>query len=656
MDAFFSHTQELLSQGYTQVLIGLYVAAQAWWWLKRAISTRNKVATEDFTGKYSVIVVAYRPDPARLSRTLKSIVAYGAATELIVAIDDAPHAPKKLKTIAAKYATKVIEAAHRQGPRELYAKAAETLKKRSDIIITVAPGAVWDESTARIATPFSDERVGAVSGQEVAVRPAGFVQNLGAWLNRTYFTVIMPFQSALGAVRPLSPYIMAVRRDIFTTSVLANRNETFLGRRVLTAHNESITARILAAGQRTVYAKDAVVTVPVPETLAGLRKTYVQRFRGSVRSLVRHTKALQKTHPLVTLSTACSLFSPVVYLSAAAACAFIVVYGVQHFTTSITPQELALFGVLVVAAYLLLSYLRHLRSFRSKQDVLWLPMYVVIGGVILLWAKTIALFTFTENTPDSKAGTEYGEGKVGRARTAAAAFALSLCAVALPVAYALLVHTQNVPLSVITSQQGRPYALAREYAERLRDNQPQNDPDSTDLVSFVRANAAHYGQDVNEHIAESALLCVRSVLIESSLHGALDNTQACYAHALTIAQDTDPHTHVALRPGEHEHDHDHEKQSDNTVIKVGAKAGDTFTWLIRAETKKSDTKKELSAAQAVFIETTYLSQTKQLDRYLQPGEQVEIDLNILETVTQDAKKLPPAQIAAWDYYAQNIVW
>lgn len=648
MDAFFSHMQELLSQGYIQILIGLYVAAQAWWWIKKIIGSRMPRYSNAPAGKYSVIVVAYRPDPTRLSRTLKSIVAYGSPAEIIVAIDDAPKAPKKLKTIAAKYATKVIEASHRQGPRELYAKATEALKKRSDFIITVAPGAVWDESTQQIIMPFTDERIGAVSGREVIVRPSGFAQRLGAWLDRTYFMVIMPFQSTFGAVRPLSPHIMAVRRDLFTTSVIANRNETFLGRRVLTAHSESITARILAAGQRTAYQPHATVTVPTPETLAGLRRTYLQRYRGNLRSWTRHTAAIGKTNPLVSLSALFSLLSPALYLSMFAAVVFMAAYGMHQYTTGLTTPDLLIFSGLALVVYIALSYLRHFATLRAKQDFLWLPLYVIVGGLLILWAKTAALFTFAENARDSKAGTEYGEGKVGRSRTAAAGFGVALFVIALPVAYVLLVKPQNVPLSVITSQQGRPYALAREYSQRLQDTDPKNDPSVTDLAAFIRTNGTYYGQDVNQEIAETSALCVRDALKTSSLHGALDSTQACYAHALTIAQDTDPHTHVA--------DGDEPEHDQKPVIKVTAKEGDALTWLIRAEVKRADTKKELSAAQAVYIETTYLSQTNQLDRYMGVNEQTEINLEVLEDITKSAKQLNAEQRAAWNYYATNIIW
>jgi hypothetical protein len=652
MDAFFTHAQELLSQGYIQVLIGIYVAAQAWWWVKKIISMRHKPTQKSYSGTYSVIVVAYRPDPTRLTRTLKSIVAYGSPVELIVAIDNAPKAPKKLKSIAAKYATRVIESASRQGARELYAKASVALKKRSDIIITVAPGAVWDESTPLIATPFNDERVGAVSGHEVVVRPVGFVQHLGAWLNRTYFTVIMPFQGVLGSVRPLSPHIMAVRREFFTTSVSTTRNETFLGRRVLTAYNESITANVLMAGKRAAYQPLATVAVPTPETFAGLRKTYLQRYRGNLRSLLRHTKALSKTHPLVTMSAAFSLFSPAAYISLATVCVFLVAYDIHQLTSSISTPELVAILATILVGYLALSYLRHNSTVRSKKDALWLPAYVLVGGLVLLWAKTVALFTFAENARDSKTGTEYGEGKVGRARTAAAAFAVSLFAITLPVAYAALVGTQNVPLSVITSQQGRPYSLAREYAARLNDDTADNDPSTQELLTFMRANGAYYGQQVNEDVAKTAYLCVRDTLKTSSLHGALDNTQACYAHAVVISQENDPHTHIAHNDKANHDGHD----AHEPLVKITAKAGDTLTWLIRAEVKKADTKKELSAAQAVYIETTYLSQTDQLDRYMDVGEQAELDLETIEELTQSAKRLSAQQLAAWEYYAQNILW
>lgn len=647
MDAFFAHTQELLSQGYIQVLIGMYIAAQAWWWLRKTIALRNKRFQEPFTGKYSVIVVAYRPDPTRLTRTLKSIAVYGSPAELIVAIDEAPKAPKKLKNVAAKYATKVIESATRVGTRELYAKAAEALKKRSDVIVTVAPGAVWDESTHAILAPFADERVGAVSGHEAIVRPTGFVQWLGEWLNRGYFAVIMPFQSALGGVRPVSPHIMAVRREVFTTSVRANRSETFLGRRVLTAYNESITAHILTAGMRTVYQPDATVTVPTPESLAGLRLSYAQRYRGSLRSLIRHGAALRKTNPFVTASIVFSLFSPVVYVSVIAVCVFMVAYGVHQFTADITTAELVASAFVSLVIYLALSYLRHAATVRSKKDALWLPAYVLAGGFVVLWAKTVALFTFTENARDSKAGTEYGEGKVGRARTAAAGLTAILFLVALPVAYGVLVHTQNVPLGIITSQQGRPYALAREYSDRLRDADPKNDPNATELTTFIRANGTHYGQNVNDTVAAGALLCVRDALKVSSLHGALDNSQACYAQALAVAQDTDPDSHLKDNV---------EKPALTPILKMTARDGDTLTWLIRSEVKKLDTKKELSAAQAVYIETTYLSQAGQLDRYLAVDEQIEINLEVLDGLADNAKKMSPEQIGAWNYYAQNIVW
>ena len=640
MDAFFAQSQEVLQQGYIQIIIVLYVAAQLWWWLRVAIAHRNKPYTSSFSGTYAIFMTIYRPDPSQLRRSLKSIAAHSKPHEFIVVIDDAPHAPKQLMSLAEKYATKVVKLPYRLGSREQYAAAVEALKKKSDVIITTSPDAIWDASTLTILNPFTDQSVGAVTGFEALQSHSSIIARLQQWFTAIHFAVDAPFQSYFGNVKPVSTRLLAARRDIFTTSVLAARYETFLGRRILTADGESLAARIIADGQRSVYQSTATITTPPFTTFSELMRDRLHRARGAMRSFIRHGTLLNKSHPLVTAATIFAIAGPIVYAAIGANLIYIAAYKIYEFT-GLTAQS-ALGAIIIGAvAYGLLGYIRYI-PLLPRRHYLASPLLGPVASVMSGLTKCVAFFTFAENNHTARHYHAYGEGKVGRARTAIILGALIIIGALLPLTYTAMIAPIGVPFDKITNQQGRAYATAQQLSLRLNDGNTTNDPAPDELTALLRLNSAHYNQLINDAVARDAHDCVRQTLRRTVSAYTLNETQACYATAQVVAENskTLPVSKPAADP----------------VVVIAANPGDTLTYLVRAQVKQLDQKHELSAAQAVFIETTYLSQMDQLNHYIDVGEQTSINTDKLKALVTDAQKLDAAQIAAWDCYTANIQW
>lgn len=643
MTSFVLQLFELTNNGYFQLFLGFYVFVQVFWWLRVYLASKNKTYAQAFKGSYSVLVAVYHEDPKLFESCLKSITQHSKPTELVVAIDNAPNAPKQLKTLAKKYATTVIEGASRVGKRELYALAVASLKKKSDVIITVDSDTVWDESTINILKPFNDKRVGAASGRQTIIEAdRTWVRRVAEWFEDLRFSVNMPFQSYFGQVNVIPGRTLAARRTAYTKAAEAARTETFLGRRMITSDDASVTMHILGQGYRVVYQQDSLVHTDAPSTIAGFFRQYVRWYRGAMRRFFHSFRHIMRMNPLVILANLEFLFFSFIYTGIVLMFAFKLGFRVYEFEGQLSADLLAMLVPLLIIGFFISAYIRNIPHFLNKKsDLLFLPVFTLFSAVVGLGIKITAAFSFSENGWLTRVKTAYGEGNVVRARTVAALTGLAIVVVTLPLSYLTDIRPYGVPFGVIIGQRGPEYYQAKQLSLQLTDSIVTNDPSDEQLIQLIHDNATHYKHAVTPELAHQAVPCVRASLQAEFTTSKLDTIDNCYQR--TIAQETVPPTEVV-----------NESPAAPTGIIVQAQPGDALTYLVRAQLKKQSS--ELNAAQAVFVETTYLAEMGQQSTRLNPGDTVMIDSTKLASLTAQAKALSAGQLAGWQYYANNIVW
>ena len=646
MNVFLSQLGELAQQSYIQILLAFFVAVQALWWLHVFIARKNRrIYSDTFTGNYAVIIGVGKANPDLFESCLKSITAHSNPAELIVVVDDAPRAARRIKNLAKKYATKYIELPQLLGTREQYAHAAEALKKKVDVVIVVQPDTVWQEETILLLDAFTDDRVGAVGAYGRVRSPERtLTSRAGDMVARLHNQVTLLFESYFGDVVSLPAYTFAARREIFKKAALAARRETFLGRRMFTGFEGSFTTHVRAQGYRVVHSPAATVEIITPRTPAAFLRHQVRAYRTALRQFFHDRRIIVRHHVFVTFSRIVSLFFGFLYAALLATLAFMLIFGVYGFHTSIDSASVWWLMLALGGGYVVLAYLRALAyvPVRSRTFAV-APLLMAYSDVVGLTAHLVAAFTYAENSSAARVPSAYGEGKVGRTRVVAALTGLVLLAVAAPLAYFATIHPQGVPLDIIVDQRGETYVQAQDLANRQSDPDTRNNPTDAEIAVLLRQNSTHYGEPANDTLIAQAIPCAREVLNRAPQDEApLNELQGCYADALAAAESAQ--RQAATPP------------PAPTQVTMTTQKGDTLTHLVRGVVRQKDTTHTLTASHAVFIETTYLSQKGQLNHYLDIGEEVTVDTVALDTLIAQAKQLPAEQLALWDCYAANIVW
>jgi len=637
-----------IQQDFIQLLLLPIMFMQSLWWTQMYIAHKNRTYTKEFKGSYTIFVAVHQEDPALLESCLKSIVAHGKPLEMIVTLNDAPNASERIKTIAAKYATRVIEVAHRTTKREQYALAGEVMRKKPDVIITVNSDTVWDEGTLNILKPFTDELVGAVTGRHIIANPErSWAPHIASWLEDVHCRVRLPFQSYYGQVMVAPGRILAARREAYNAAAQAARTETFAGRRMITGDNTSVTSHIVHHGLRVVYQKNATVTITAPGTMKHLVQRQLTTYRSVLRGFFRYSQDIVRLHPLAALANIAYLFFSFVLLAFTFVFVLKIALRVYEFDTTLQNSPTTVWALpFILIVLLVAAYIHNIPHFlHAKRDALFLPMFalfVLFAGVVL---KTIALFSFSENSQSTRIKGMYGGGKVGRARGITTMFGVAVVVVSLLIPYLIAVQPLGVPLTTLINGQGPEYYRAHQLADQLKDGDAHNDPTSSQIITLIQANGFTLGYRVNDDFAPLALPCVTGKLKVSDRKyndAILKDIDTCYQQ---VAADP-KFAQEKLKP--------QPKTPQPQIITVHAHEADALTYLIRGQVKEKSS--SLGAAQAVFIETTYLAQTNQLNRWLDVGEAVTIDGDELNALIDQANTLGAEELAAWGVYAKDIVW
>lgn len=367
------------------VPIGL-VGAVSWtvWLLRFTLSRLYRPVQPGYTATTSVVVPAYREDPAILARCLDSWLAENP-TELIV-VPDLPDT-EVIALLRARAATEprlvVLPFAH-TGKRS--ALGAGIRQARCDILVLSDSDTNWEPGLlSALLAPFKDPTVGGVGTRQNAYLPKTSVwRRVADWMIDVRYLDYVRAQSRAGAVACLSGRTVAYRRQPVLRVLENLEDEFFLGRRCVSGDDGRLTWLILASGYKTVYQSTARAISMFPDTGRGFFK---QRLRWSRNSYRTYLTAMWKgwlwRQPFICqLSVLQVMLTPVTM-------GFAMTYLVAW---TLHPQKLI--AVAAVGWLLLGRGIRGISHLREKPaDIFILPVVAVLTILIALPVKAYALLT-----------------------------------------------------------------------------------------------------------------------------------------------------------------------------------------------------------------------------------------------------------------------
>lgn len=354
------------------------------------IANKNRDYETKFEGKYSVIVAVFSEDPTLFEKCLSSIITFSSPVQLVVTVDDSNNASDEIISIAKKYTTQVILVPTRVGKRHQYAKAAQLISNEVDVIITVDSDTIWNNTTISILNPFTDSTIGAVGGRQKIFEPRkNYIRSIAQWVEDIHSLVTMPYQSYFGEVNIIFGRTLAARADIYKELSKINNNEKFLGRRLITSDDASMTLGILSRGYKTVYQSTSVVYTDAPNSLKAILKQYLRWQRGTYRRFFHRIKQMRKMNPIILLSNLDFLFFNLTGISLTVV--MIISIFIKGDFSSISNIAV------IVILFSLASIISIIPKLPNKKNVSSFILYIVFMVSIFSVIKFISMLTFFEN-------------------------------------------------------------------------------------------------------------------------------------------------------------------------------------------------------------------------------------------------------------------
>jgi hyaluronan synthase len=350
------------------VPIGL-VGLLSWsvWIFRVTLSRLYRPTPPGFTTTTSVIVPAYREDPAIIERCLYSWLAENPS-EVIVVPD-----PR----------LRIIPFAH-EGKRS--ALGVGIRAATSEVLVLTDSDTEWLPGLlVAVQAPFADPTVGGVGTRQNVYLPRTSVwRRVADWMIDVRYLDYVPSQGRAGGVACLSGRTAAYRRSAMLPVLGHLEYEFFLGKLCNSGDDGRLTWLILASGYRTVHQSTARTLSMFPD---GLRPFLKQRLRWSRNSYRTYTTAMWKgwlwRQPLICQLTVLQVsLTP---LTMGIALSYLVAW-VLH--------GAALIATIAVGWLVLGRGIRGLSHLRQRpSDIVVLPLVVCMTIFIALFVKSYAFVT-----------------------------------------------------------------------------------------------------------------------------------------------------------------------------------------------------------------------------------------------------------------------
>jgi N-acetylglucosaminyltransferase len=357
-------------------------------WIYRWVLSRSyRPVSNTFRTTTSVVVPAFREDPALLIDALGTWLAQDP-TEVIVIPDLADtEVIARLREVAERDPRLRVAPFRHSGKRS--ALGVGIRLARCELLILTDSDTWWQpELLANVQMPFFDPKVGAVSTrQSVHQRWSSVWRVVADWILDLRYCDYVPAMGRAGAVICVSGRTAAYRRSAVMPVLEHLEHEFFLGRRCIAGDDGRLTWLMLASGYTTRYQSTALATSMFPSSFSGFVKQRVRWSRNSYRTyLTAVAKGWVWRVPFVSQITLLQiLLTPV---TMAATLLYLVLSRMEY-----TWAGVGLAAGWVMATRLIRSA-SHLA--RKPGDLFLLPLVALVVIFISLPVKAYALVTMNK--------------------------------------------------------------------------------------------------------------------------------------------------------------------------------------------------------------------------------------------------------------------
>jgi cellulose synthase/poly-beta-1,6-N-acetylglucosamine synthase-like glycosyltransferase len=262
-----------------------FVGLISWsvWVLRFTLSRVYRPVPPGFTAPVSVVIPAFREDPAILDRCLDSWLAEDPAEVIVVPDVEDHEVIRRLGQRAGADPRLVLVPFQHTGKRS--ALGAGIRRAASEILVLADSDTMWEPGLlAAVLAPFADPAVGGVGTRQNVYQPRTSAwRRVADWLIDVRYLDYVRAQSRAGAVACLSGRTVAYRRSAVLPVLEHLEDEFFLGRRCVAGDDGRLTWLVLGSGYRTVYQSTARALSMFPDTGRAFLKQRLRWSRNSYR-------------------------------------------------------------------------------------------------------------------------------------------------------------------------------------------------------------------------------------------------------------------------------------------------------------------------------------------------------------------------------------
>jgi len=250
-------------------------------WHVRARRRRDRTPLE-YLGRVSVIVPAYN-EAANIASTVRSLLDNDYPWIEVVVVDDG--STDGTADVVARLDRPGVRLLRQVNAGKPAALNAGIRVARGDLLVLVDGDTIFEpDAVGRLVQPFTDHRVGAVSGNTKVANRSGL---LGRWQHLEYVVGFNLDRRMFDVARcmPTIPGAIGAFRARTLADVGGVPDDTL-------AEDTDLTMAVQRAGWQVVYRDDAVAWTEAP---ASLRQLWRQRYRwcyGTMQAMWKHRRAV----------------------------------------------------------------------------------------------------------------------------------------------------------------------------------------------------------------------------------------------------------------------------------------------------------------------------------------------------------------------------
>ena len=239
---------------------------------------RESCNTSCFNPMLSIIIPIFNEEKT-IARTIDSILSSDYKKKEIIAINNG--STDKTKSILQKYEQKIkIYDEGKKGKANAINRGL-SIAKGEIIVIIDADTVIMKDAFANIVKPFSDPKIGAVTGNIKVLNPKNIHSKLQVLEYAMASQIGKAALASQQAVNIISGAFGAFRRDAVITETPPFTEDTL-------TEDLDATVTILKQGYRTTMQNDAIALTEVPFTFKDLLKQRTRWCRGLIQGYIKH--------------------------------------------------------------------------------------------------------------------------------------------------------------------------------------------------------------------------------------------------------------------------------------------------------------------------------------------------------------------------------